>query len=201
MRLYNINGNLYPSATTIIKPYKDRLYGKGIDPTFLKKRADIGTETHKIIEECLKGNKPQLNLELESHRYAAQLWPLISTYRVRAFEKVVYSTLGYAGRFDFLVWDDELGSYVMVDIKTTMSRKPDLQGYAMQVAAYAKAFCERAKVDKCLGRLLVAHPRDLTVYELDNSTIDFNFKRFRHYLDVWYEDAANLEQLKKATEF
>lgn len=184
MRYYKINGKCYPSVTSVIKPYKDNLYGKTIDPAFLKKRADIGTETHNLIEKLLSGQKPKIDLTTESGRYASQLWPLISTYRVRAFERAVYSDLGFAGRFDLLVWDDELGCYVMTDIKTTCSKRPDLVGYAMQVSAYGYAFRERSGVSVCHGRLLVANTSSVTVYDLNQDTMDYNFSRFKTYLDM-----------------
>ena len=145
--------NLIPdikSGNLILTPddVKDLFKKAKAEAARLKDEAsDIGTKTHKAIEDYLKTKKkpkglaPNIQKIFNSFLVFAKAMKL---GEVIASEKILYSTYGYAGTLDIVapIYSKPLGrtAKYLLDIKTSARFYSDMP---RQLAAYANAYEEK----------------------------------------------------------
>lgn len=156
MRFYRVNGNDYPSVTTVLqiihKPglakWREHLGTKEANQ-IAREAADIGKEIHKHCEVVnglfKKGNLSQVRSYPVSLISMPQIksytsWLLDNVEEVVGFEKTIISKkFGYAGTTDLLCRFYGDTALTVGDIKTSNNVWPDM---GLQLAAYAQALKE-----------------------------------------------------------
>ena len=158
---YEINGDKFPSITTILHSFEN----KGIEiwkartpnwKDITDESMKIGTWLHKIIEKYLKNEKL---MDDDSLYLFDNLKPeLDKINQIQAQETRLYhKDLKIAGQVDCIAEYD--GEKCIIDFKN--SRKPKreqwINDYKVQVTAYSKMFeyCTNQKID--LGIILIAN--------------------------------------------
>ena len=143
--VYTVDGEMFPSVTTIIKPITDAYYG-AIDNRVLEVAASRGTAVHNAIELWNDMQVEDIPEEFYGYFGAYKDWfeerkPIIDASELRMFHPI----LRYAGTCDLLCTID--GEKVLVDYKT--SSKVIDKAYRLQMEAY-KMMLEKAgiKIDR-----------------------------------------------------
>jgi hypothetical protein len=156
-RLYTTpEGNRYKSITTVLSHYnKQGIYewrqavGEEYANKVSRRAADRGTKVHKICEDYLNNEIPELKMQLmmpDLKELFFKIKPLIdeNVGKVYTQEQALYSDkYRIAGRVDLIAeWNGRLS---VVDFKTSTKQKEEenIQNYFMQCTAYALMFAER----------------------------------------------------------
>lgn len=150
--------NFYPSVTTILEAYPKGYYfnqwlkdlGHNSEQV-LKRAADIGSATHNLIEEYLKGKTVTWDgVDLNTWLMFLKFRDFWITYKpnVIAIEhQMVSETLGYGGTIDLIC--EINGKIWLIDHKTSNAIH---SSYELQMAAYRKMWNERYseyQIDRC----------------------------------------------------
>ena len=151
-RRYFVEGNAYPSVTTVIGEMKKksilewrRKVGEEEANSISKRATTRGNKCHKLAEDYLS-NKPldRYKDDVLSLGMFHQIRPYIDKINnIHALEESLYShTLKLAGRVDCIAeYDNELA---IIDFKTSTKYKREewIQDYFSQETAYAIMFQE-----------------------------------------------------------
>ena len=151
-RRYFVEGNAYPSVTTVIGEMKKksiiewrRKVGEEEANAISKRATTRGNKCHKLAEDYLS-NKPldRYKDDVLSLGLFHQIRPYIDKINnIHALEESLYShTLKLAGRVDCIAeYDNELA---IIDFKTStkLKREEWIQDYFSQETAYAIMFQE-----------------------------------------------------------
>ena len=151
-RRYFVEGNAYPSVTTVIGEMKKksilewrRKVGEEEANSISKRATTRGNKCHKLAEDYLS-NKPldRYRDDVLSLGMFHQIRPYIDKINnIHALEESLYShTLKLAGRVDCIAeYDNELA---IIDFKTSTKYKREewIQDYFSQETAYAIMFQE-----------------------------------------------------------
>ena len=151
-RRYFVEGNAYPSVTTVIGEKKKksiiewrRKVGEDEANKISKRATTCGNKCHKLAEDYLS-NKPldRYRDDVLSLGLFHQIRPYIDRINnIHALEESLYShTLRLAGRVDCIAeYDEELA---IIDFKTSTKFKREewIQDYFSQETAYAIMFQE-----------------------------------------------------------
>lgn len=133
--IYQLDGLVIPSVTTIMKPLSDAHYG-GIDRAVLDKAAERGTAVHQAIENYTQFDIVDIAHELEGYFEAFRAWGKDFDVKPFASEtKTYHKLLRYAGTAD--MGCEERGVNTLVDFKCTSVIVPMLVG--VQLEAYNRA--------------------------------------------------------------
>lgn len=134
-----------------------------------------GTEAHKLVEDYLKGNQPNLSVSEEAQKaYRAFVgWFESEQPEVLGVEEVVYSeSLQYAGTYDCLLKID--GEVYLCDLKTTNASRKAPQGvypeHFLQLGAYAKAHTEMGGV-KIDGLMVISAKKNGKLDVITNEAV------------------------------
>jgi len=194
---YKVNNNRVPSVTTIIGnlgwnknaliAWAKNTAAEGNDPDKIRdEAADIGTLTHKMVEDHIKGlttntfMNSQSDIEKASVGYNAFLmWEEANSPTYLESEvKLVSNLYNYGGTIDLVV---ELnGKKGILDIKTSKGIYPD---HILQLAAYRNmyaevsekvSFCSIIKLDKVNG--------GFEYHDISGDRLDYAFEAFLHCL-------------------
>ena len=159
-RLYTTpEGNRYKSITTVLSHYgKQGIYewrkavGEEYANEVSRRAADRGTKVHKICEDYLNNEIPELKMQLmmpDLKELFFKIKPIIdeNVGKVYTQEQALYSDkLRIAGRVDLIAeWNGRLS---VIDFKTSTKQKieENIQNYFMQCTAYALMFAERTGI-------------------------------------------------------
>ena len=159
-RLYTTpEGNRYKSITTVLSHYnKQGIYewrqavGEEYANKVSRRAADRGTKVHKICEDYLNNEVPELKMQLmmpDLKELFFKIKPFIDENigKVYTQEQALYSDkYRIAGRVDLIAeWNGKLS---VVDYKTSTKQKDEenIQNYFMQCTAYALMFAERTGI-------------------------------------------------------
>jgi genome maintenance exonuclease 1 len=114
-----------------------------------RRAADRGTKVHKICEDYLKNEIPELKMQMmmpDLKELFFKIKPHIdeNVGKIYSQEQALYSDkYRIAGRVDLIAeWNGKLS---VIDFKTSTKQKEeqDIQNYFMQCTAYALMFAER----------------------------------------------------------
>ncbi len=156
-RLYTTpEGNKYKSITTVLSNYnKQYIYewrkavGEERANEVSRKAANRGTKVHKICEDYLNNEIPELKMQMmmpDLKELFFKIKPHIdeNVGNIYSQEQALYSDkLRIAGRVDLIAeWNGKLS---VIDFKTSTKQKDEegIQNYFMQCTAYALMFAER----------------------------------------------------------
>jgi CRISPR/Cas system-associated exonuclease Cas4 (RecB family) len=159
-RLYTTpEGNRYKSITTVLSHYgKQGIYewrkavGEEYANEVSRKAANRGTKVHKVCEDYLNNEIPELKMQLmmpDLKELFFKIKPIIddNVGKVYTQEQALYSdSLRIAGRVDLIAeWNGKLS---VIDFKTSTKQKEEenIQNYFMQCTAYALMFSERTGI-------------------------------------------------------
>ena len=159
-RLYTTpEGNRYKSITTVLSHYgKQGIYewrkavGEEYANEVSRKAANRGTKVHKVCEDYLNNEIPELKMQLmmpDLKELFFKIKPIIddNVGKVYTQEQALYSdSLRIAGRVDLIAeWNGRLS---VIDFKTSTKQKEEenIQNYFMQCTAYALMFSERTGI-------------------------------------------------------
>ena len=156
-RLYTTpEGNKYKSITTVLSNYNKQAImewrqsvGEEQANKISRRAADRGTKVHKICEDYLKNEIPELKMQMmmpDLKELFFKIKPHIdeNVGKIYSQEQALYSDkYRIAGRVDLIAeWNGKLS---VIDYKTSTKQKEeqDIQNYFMQCTAYALMFAER----------------------------------------------------------
>ena len=156
-RLYTTpEGNKYKSITTVLSNYNKQAImewrqsvGEEQANKISRRAADRGTKVHKICEDYLKNEIPELKMQMmmpDLKELFFKIKPHIdeNVGKIYSQEQALYSDkYRIAGRVDLIAeWNGKLS---VIDYKTSTKQKEeqDIQNYFMQCIAYALMFAER----------------------------------------------------------
>ena len=189
-RLYTTpEGNRYKSITTVLSHYgKQGIYewrkavGEEYANEISRKAANRGTKVHKVCEDYLNNEIPELKMQLmmpDLKELFFKIKPIIddNVGKVYTQEQALYSDkLRIAGRVDLIAeWN---GKVAVIDYKTSTKQKDEenIQNYFMQCAAYAVAFEERTKI---------SIPRIAIVVAVEGDSPQLFVKKRDDYIDMF----------------
>ncbi|MEZ3438049.1 MAG: hypothetical protein K1W18_04125 [Oscillospiraceae bacterium] len=133
--IYVLNGIVLPSATTLMKPLSDTVYGS-IDKDVLDKAARKGTAVHSAIETYT--NFGIIDIDAENKPYFDSYLKFAEEHSVSAYGseiRMYHKELLYAGTADMIA--DVDGQLTLIDFKTSYSVSDMLCG--VQLEAYSRA--------------------------------------------------------------
>ena len=156
-RLYTTpEGNRYKSITTVLSNYNKqyimewrKAVGEEQANKISSKAANRGTKVHKICEDYLNNEIPELKMQMmmpDLKELFFKIKPYIdeNVGKIYSQEQALYSDkYRIAGRVDLIAeWNGKLS---VIDFKTSTKQKDeeDIQNYFMQCTAYAIMFAER----------------------------------------------------------
>ena len=156
-RLYTTpEGNKYKSITTVLSNYNKqyimewrKAVGEEQANKISSKAANRGTKVHKICEDYLNNEIPELKMQMmmpDLKELFFKIKPYIddNVGKIYSQEQALYSDkYRIAGRVDLIAeWNGKLS---VIDFKTSTKQKDeeDIQNYFMQCTAYAMMFAER----------------------------------------------------------
>ena len=159
-RLYTTpEGKKYKSITTVLSNHnKQAIYewrqavGEEHANKVSSRAADRGTKVHKICEDYLKNEIPELKMQMmmpDLKELFFKIKPHIDENigKIYAQEQALYSDkYRIAGRVDLIAeWNGKLS---VIDYKTSTKQKDEenIQNYFMQCTAYALMFAERTGI-------------------------------------------------------
>ena len=136
---YLIDGIIVDSVTQILSLIFPNKY-KNVPEWILKRKADYGTEVHKIIEMIENKEEPKISSIYVSEALKQYL-NLKEKYKIEVLEQeqiVGYKDI-YAGRFDMIA--EIGGEQCLCDIKTTV--EVDREYLSWQLSLYELAYGEK----------------------------------------------------------
>lgn len=162
-------GNVYPSVTTIlsktrntesIRQWRDTV-GHSVADYILQQAGIIGTETHQLNEDYLRGRPPYTTKLLARAHHENFIPYLNKITNILGTELPLYSDmLGVAGTADCIAAYD--GTLSIIDYKTKRTaQQPDwITDYYIQTAAYGIMLEELAGITIRQGVILVSSEQD-----------------------------------------
>ena len=156
-RVYNVNGVLYPSVTSVlsmlsrdsIKKWRNRV-GHAKADAISRKASTRGTHVHTICEKYINNEGDYLDNCLPDRiSMFKSIQPILDKHidNVHGQELALYSDwLNVAGRVDCIAeWDGELA---VIDFKTSnkIKKKEWITNYFMQCSAYARMYYEHTGI-------------------------------------------------------
>lgn len=149
-RFYELNGNFYPSVTTILEAYPKgyeylqwiKKMGEDSD-TIRDEAGRRGSVVHNMTEKYDSGEEVSLYNDNGWQDYHSREWAMFERYVeftkrfpfdiIHSEQNYVSEKLGFAGTIDRVI--KLLGQTILLDIKTSNSIYPS---YWLQLAAYEK---------------------------------------------------------------
>jgi len=195
-RRYFVEGNAYPSVTTVIGEKKKdsilkwrRKVGEEEANAISKRASTRGNKCHKLAEDYLS-NKPldRYRDDVLSLGMFHQIRPYIDKINnIHALEESLYShTLRLAGRVDCIAeYDNELA---IIDFKTSTKYKREewIQDYFSQETAYAIMFQELTGLKvKQLVTIIATEQGTPQIFVKDN-ILEF-VPKLKEYIDYYKE--------------
>ena len=195
-RRYFVEGNAYPSVTTVIGEKKKdsilqwrRKVGEEEANAISKRASTRGNKCHKLAEDYLS-NKPldRYRDDVLSLGMFHQIRPYIDKINnIHALEESLYShTLKLAGRVDCIAeYDNELA---IIDFKTSTKFKREewIQDYFSQETAYAIMFQELTGLKvKQLVTIIATEQGTPQIFVKDN-ILEF-VPKLKDYIDYYKE--------------
>jgi hypothetical protein len=172
--------------------------------TIWDEKADRGTRIHAHCQAWLEGQSVDAKDDEQPYLDALQLFFDQRRPSPIEVERIVLSSLGYGGRFDFIC--ELAGEVWIVDLKTG---KPYALEHAMQLSAYAHADGMAVYSEGTLERLepLPTVTRGACLYVHDDGTYDLieypikyrTFKCFEHLLSL-HKSLPDVRRAIKETE-
>ena len=143
---------------------------------------DLGSRIHNAVEELTLKKTPQIDEDMKVGVASWKLWKQESGMEIVETEKLVYDTvLGYAGTAD-AIFKDNLNRLCLIDYKTSSSGIPS-DSYALQIAAYAKAYPDEINGGYVIMLNKSGKP-DFTVHKVN---LEVCFKAFVDCLGLYKE--------------
>ena len=143
---------------------------------------DLGSRIHNAIEELTLKKSPKIDEDMKIGVASWKLWKQESGMQIVETEKLVYDpVLGYAGTAD-AIFKDSLNRLCLIDYKTSSSGIPS-DSYALQIAAYAKAYPDEINGGYVIMLNKSGKP-DFTVHKVN---LEVCFKAFVDCLGLYKE--------------
>ena len=195
-RRYFVEGNAYPSVTTVIGEMKKksimewrRKVGEEEANAISKRATTRGNKCHKLAEDYLS-NKPldRYRDDVLSLGLFHQIRPYIDKINnIHALEESLYShTLKLAGRVDCIAeYDNELA---IIDFKTSskLKREEWIQDYFSQETAYAIMFQELTGLKVKQLVTIIATEQGTPQIFVKNNILEF-VPKLKEYIDYYKE--------------
>ena len=195
-RRYFVEGNAYPSVTTVIGEKKKdsilkwrRKVGEEEANAISKRASTRGNKCHKLAEDYLS-NKPldRYRDDVLSLGMFHQIRPYIDKINnIHALEESLYShTLRLAGRVDCIAeYDNELA---IIDFKTSTKYKREewIQDYFSQETAYAIMFQELTGLKVKQLVTIIATDQGPPQIFVKNNILEF-VPKLKEYIDYYKE--------------
>lgn len=195
-RRYFVEGNAYPSVTTVIGEMKKksilewrRKVGEEEANAISKRATTRGNKCHKLAEDYLS-NKPldRYRDDVLSLGMFHQIRPYIDKINnIHALEESLYShTLKLAGRVDCIAeYDNELA---IIDFKTSSKYKREewIQDYFSQETAYAIMFQELTGLKVKQLVTIIATEQGTPQIFVKNNILEF-VPKLKEYIDYYKE--------------
>ena len=195
-RRYFVEGNAYPSVTTVIGEMKKksilewrRKVGEEEANAISKRATTRGNKCHKLAEDYLS-NKPldRYKDDVLSLGMFHQIRPYIDKINnIHALEESLYShTLKLAGRVDCIAeYDNELA---IIDFKTSTKFKREewIQDYFSQETAYAIMFQELTGLKVKQLVTIIATEQGTPQIFVKNNILEF-VPKLKEYIDYYKE--------------
>ena len=195
-RRYFVEGNAYPSVTTVIGEKKKdsilqwrRRVGEEEANAISKRASTRGNKCHKLAEDYLS-NKPldRYRDDVLSLGMFHQIRPYIDKINnIHALEESLYShTLKLAGRVDCIAENDN--ELAIIDFKTSTKYKREewIQDYFSQETAYAIMFQELTGLKvKQLVTIIATEQGTPQIFVKDN-ILEF-VPKLKEYIDYYKE--------------
>ena len=195
-RRYFVEGNAYPSVTTVIGEKKKdsilkwrRKVGEEEANAISKRASTRGNKCHKLAEDYLS-NKPldRYRDDVLSLGMFHQIRPYIDKINnIHALEESLYShTLRLAGRVDCIAeYDNELA---IIDFKTSTKFKREewIQDYFSQETAYAIMFQELTGLKVKQLVTIIATEQGTPQIFVKNNILEF-VPKLKEYIDYYKE--------------
>ena len=195
-RRYFVEGNAYPSVTTVIGEMKKksimewrRKVGEEEANAISKRATTRGNKCHKLAEDYLS-NKPldRYRDDVLSLGMFHQIRPYIDKINnIHALEESLYShTLKLAGRVDCIAeYDNELA---IIDFKTSTKYKREewIQDYFSQETAYAIMFQELTGLKVKQLVTIIATEQGTPQIFVKNNILEF-VPKLKEYIDYYKE--------------
>ena len=195
-RRYFVEGNAYPSVTTVIGEMKKksimewrRKVGEEEANAISKRATTRGNKCHKLAEDYLS-NKPldRYRDDVLSLGLFHQIRPYIDKINnIHALEESLYShTLKLAGRVDCIAeYDNELA---IIDFKTSTKFKREewIQDYFSQETAYAIMFQELTGLKVKQLVTIIATEQGTPQIFVKNNILEF-VPKLKEYIDYYKE--------------
>ena len=195
-RRYFVEGNAYPSVTTVIGEKKKksivewrRKVGEEEANKVSKRATTRGNKCHKLAEDYLS-NKPldRYKDDVLSLGLFHQIRPYIDRINnIHALEESLYShTLRLAGRVDCIAeYDEELA---IIDFKTSTKFKREewIQDYFSQETAYAIMFQELTGLKVKQLVTIIATEQGTPQIFVKNNILEF-VPKLKEYIDYYKE--------------
>ena len=195
-RRYFVEGNAYPSVTTVIGEMKKksilewrRKVGEDEANAISKRATTRGNKCHKLAEDYLS-NKPldRYRDDVLSLGMFHQIRPYIDKINnIHALEESLYShTLKLAGRVDCIAeYDNELA---IIDFKTSTKYKREewIQDYFSQETAYAIMFQELTGLKVKQLVTIIATEQGTPQIFVKNNILEF-VPKLKEYIDYYKE--------------
>ncbi len=193
-RRYFVEGNAYPSVTTVIGEKKKdsilkwrRKVGEEEANAISKRASTRGNKCHKLAEDYLS-NKPldRYRDDVLSLGMFHQIRPYIDKINnIHALEESLYShTLKLAGRVDCIAeYDNELA---IIDFKTSTKFKREewIQDYFSQETAYAIMFQELTGLKVKQLVTIIATEQGTPQIFVKNNILEF-VPKLKEYIDYY----------------
>lgn len=131
---------------------------------------DIGTFTHKWVEDWIKGKAPEapVNEGLRESTERFLKWQKEHDVKFLSSEQVIYSKkYGYTGTLDFICQYE--GKLILGDLKTSNGIYPEMW---LQTAAYRQAREEEFPAEKYQGQAIIRIGKDGT-FDFQEEEKDF----------------------------
>ena len=195
-RRYFVEGNAYPSVTTVIGEMKKksilewrRKVGEEEANSISKRATTRGNKCHKLAEDYLS-NKPldRYKDDVLSLGMFHQIRPYVDKINnIHALEESLYShTLKLAGRVDCIAeYDNELA---IIDFKTSTKYKREewIQDYFSQETAYAIMFQELTGLKVKQLVTIIATEQGTPQIFVKNNILEF-VPKLKEYIDYYKE--------------
>ena len=152
-RTYESNGKTYPSITTVLGQTKDKSgldewrknMGASVADYIMHQAAEIGTDTHSMIEQYLQGNDHHTPIRsmLATAHFENLMKYLKHITHIKGIEmRMVSDEYGVAGTADCIA--RYKGKLSIIDYKTKRRVQDEmwLDDYFIQCTAYAKMYQE-----------------------------------------------------------
>lgn len=134
--IYTLNGQIFPSVTTVMKPLDNALY-KGIDEEVMRTAAARGTAIHNAAENFALYGAEDIEPEFQGYFDAfLKWWSDYNPEPLATESRLYHKYLMYSGTADLPCIIS--GKRTLVDYKTSAVVNKMLTG--VQLEAYAKAF-------------------------------------------------------------